>query len=91
MDIELVSTRIKAILVDENLTPIATGNYEWQSYLSNGMWTYNLYEAWVGIQKCYQEISKKIYEKYAVEIETIGAIVFSGMMHGYLVFDKNNG
>ena len=38
--IEFGSTRIKAILVGEDLTPIASGAYDWENSLENGIWTY---------------------------------------------------
>ena len=40
LGIELGSTRIKAVLIDENNNPIASGSYEWENRLENGIWTY---------------------------------------------------
>ena len=42
LGIELGSTRIKAVLIDENNNPIASGSYEWENRLENGIWTYSL-------------------------------------------------
>ena len=39
LGIELGSTRIKAVLIDENHTPIASGSHEWENRLENGFWT----------------------------------------------------
>ena len=58
LGLELGSTRIKAVLIDEEHKPIATGGYEWENQLVNGIWTYDLKEAWRGIQACYQELKK---------------------------------
>ena len=50
LGIELGSTRIKAVLIDENNNPIASGSYEWENRLENGIWTYSLEDVWTGIQ-----------------------------------------
>ena len=42
LGIEFGSTRIKAILVDENNTPIASGRHEWENRHGGGIWTYSL-------------------------------------------------
>ena len=39
MGLELGSTRIKAVLVDENHVPVASGSYDWENRLENGVWT----------------------------------------------------
>ena len=39
LGIEFGSTRIKAVLVDENNKPIASGSHEWENRLENGIWT----------------------------------------------------
>lgn len=88
LGIELGSTRIKAVLLDENHMPIASGGFTWENKLRNGLWTYDLKDAWVGLASCYEAMAKDVYEKYDIEIENIGAIGISGMMHGYLPFDK---
>ena len=43
--LELGSTRIKAVLIDEDHRPIAAGDYAWENKLENGVWTYDLEEA----------------------------------------------
>ena len=40
LGIELGSTRIKAVLIDENHQPVATGSYAWENDLVGGVWTY---------------------------------------------------
>lgn len=42
LGIELGSTRIKAVLIDEAGVPLASGSYEWENQLLNGIWTYSL-------------------------------------------------
>lgn len=39
LGIEFGSTRIKAVLVDENNKPIASGAHDWENRLENGIWT----------------------------------------------------
>lgn len=89
LGIELGSTRIKAVLIDENHIPIASGSYEWENQLVNGIWTYSMETVTSGIQHCYGELKKDVLAKFGTELTEIGAIGISGMMHGYLPFDKN--
>ena len=88
LGIEFGSTRIKAVLIDENSTPIASGNHEWENRLENGIWTYSLDDIWAGLQDCYQKLVADVREHYGVTIKTIGSIGFSAMMHGYMAFDQ---
>lgn len=88
LGLEFGSTRIKAVLVDESHTPIASGDHEWENRLENGYWTYSLDDIWKGLQDSYQKLAKDVLEKYDTELTTIGAIGFSAMMHGYMAFDK---
>jgi len=88
LGIEFGSTRIKAVLVDENNQPIATGSYEWENRYLNHIWTYDLEDIWKGLQASYQKMAEDVKDKYEVIIETIGTIGVSAMMHGYMVFDK---
>lgn len=88
LGIEFGSTRIKAVLIDENNMPIASGDHDWENRLENGMWTYTLEDIWTGLQDCYQKMTEDVKEKYGVAVEKLAAIGFSAMMHGYLAFDK---
>ena len=88
LGIELGSTRIKAVLVDEKNTPIASGSHDWENRLENGIWTYALTDVWTGLQDCYQKMTEDVKTRYGVALEKLGAIGFSAMMHGYLAFDK---
>ena len=88
LGIEFGSTRIKAVLVDENNMPIASGDHDWENRLETGVWTYTLEDIWTGLQDCYQKMTEDVKEKYGVAVEKLAAIGFSAMMHGYLAFDK---
>ena len=88
LGIELGSTRIKAVLIGDDYTPMASGSHEWENQLVDNIWTYSLEAIWGGIQDCYQDLAKDVKAKYDEELTTIGAIGFSVMMHGYMVFDK---
>ncbi len=88
LGIELGSTRIKAVLIDENYQPIASGSYEWENRFVNNIWTYSLEDVWRGLQSSYRNLCENIKEQYDTELQTVGAIGVSAMMHGYLVFDE---
>ena len=90
LGIELGSTRIKAVLINENHEPIASGSYEWENRLENGIWTYSLEDAWNGLQACYADLRSDVQKKYGVGLKKIGAIGISAMMHGYLAFDAQD-
>ncbi len=88
LGIELGSTRIKAVLIDEKNIPIASGDFEWENQLKDGIWTYPMELVHEGIQTCFANLRADVKEKYGAELSTVGAIGISGMMHGYLPFDK---
>lgn len=90
LGIELGSTRIKGVLIDEKGTPLAAGSYEWENQYVDGIWTYSMEDVWKGMQGCYQDLLKDVKEQYGVTIQKIGSIGFSAMMHGYLAFDKED-
>ena len=89
LGIEFGSTRIKAILIDDNHTPIAAGSYAWENRYENGVWTYPLDEVWTGLQACYDDLRNQVQSTFDTPLQTIGAIGVSGMMHGYLPFDES--
>ena len=89
LGIEFGSTRIKGVLIDENHTPIASGDHEWQNRLEDGIWTYTLDDIWGGLTDCYQKLRADVKAKFDAEITSLAAIGFSGMMHGYMPFDKD--
>ena len=89
LGLEFGSTRIKAVLIDEEHHPIASGDHEWENRLDNGIWTYTLDDIWTGLCDSYEKMAKDVKEKYDVVLTDIGAIGFSAMMHGYMAFDKD--
>ena len=90
LGIEFGSTRIKAILIDEKNQVIASGDHEWENQLENKIWTYSLDAIWTGLQDCYASLLKDVKEKYDTTITSLAAIGFSGMMHGYMPFNKDD-
>ncbi len=90
LGLELGSTRIKACLIDDTYSPIASGSYEWSNRLIDGYWTYSLEEIHTGLRECYSSLRKDVAERYGVPLKRIGAVGISGMMHGYLAFDKDD-
>ena len=90
LGIELGSTRIKACLIDDTYTPIASGGYEWENKLENGYWTYSLDDIHKGIKGCFADLAKNVKEEYGVTLTTVASMGISGMMHGYLPFDADD-
>ncbi len=88
LGIELGSTRIKAVLVDENHEPIASGSHEWENQYVDGVWTYSIPDIWKGVQDSYRKMAEDVKEQYGEVLTNIGAICFSAMMHGYMAFNK---
>ena len=89
LGIELGSTTIKAVLNNQHNQPIEEGTYSWVSHYENGIWTYSLEESILGLQKAYACLKAKVKNKYNVNLSGFKAIGISGMMHGYLIFEKN--
>ena len=88
--IEFGSTRIKAVMIGEDYSPIASGTHDWQNRLENGVWTYKDEDIKLGLQDAYKSLAEKVKAQYGVEIKTVSAIGISAMMHGYLAFDGND-
>ena len=90
LGIEFGSTRIKAVLIDENNAPIASGSHEWENQLVDNIWTYSLDAIWAGLQDAYAQMAADVKKQYDVEVEKLAGLGFSAMMHGYMVFDEND-
>ena len=90
LGIEFGSTRIKAVLTDDEFRCIASGAYDWENKFENGYWTYSLDEIHKGLRGCYADLVKNVVDKYGTDLCCIGAMGISGMMHGYLAFDEND-
>jgi len=87
LGIELGSTRIKAVLIDQENRPIAQGSHTWENQLVDGLWTYSMDAIWHGLQDCYANLRSNVQQAYGIEIESLGAIGVSAMMHGYMAFN----
>ncbi|HPF88222.1 MAG TPA: FGGY-family carbohydrate kinase [Candidatus Limiplasma sp.] len=83
LGIELGSTRIKAVLINQQHQVVAQGGFTWENRFENGIWTYPLEEAWTGLRAAVAELLASVQSP--VSIEGLG---ISAMMHGYLPFDK---
>ncbi len=81
LGIELGSTRIKSVIIGEDFIPMASGDFVWQSKFENGIWTYDLEDAWRGIKTSLSKLGG-----LSADVDIAG---ISAMMHGYLAFDKD--
>ncbi|MDR2965125.1 MAG: ATPase, partial [Treponema sp.] len=90
LGIELGSTRIKAVLIDENFTTIAAGSHDWENRLEDGIWTYHLDNVWAGLQDCFAKLAGDVKARYDIPLTTVGSMGISAMMHGYMAFNKNS-
>lgn len=88
MGIEFGSTRIKAVLVDDNFKVIAQGAHDWENKLVDGVWSYSLEDVESGVRDAYAKCAADVEAKYGVKLERLAALGISGMMHGYLPFDE---
>ena len=88
LGIEFGSTRIKAVLIGSDHTPLASGSHDWENRYENGYWTYSLDDIWEGLRDCYRNMTLDVKAQYGVPVKRLGAIGFSAMMHGYMAFDK---
>lgn len=86
--IELGSTRIKTVLINDACEVIASGSHDWENSYVDGIWTYTLEEARLGLQDSYRQMADAVRQRYGAAIRTARALGISGMMHGYMVFDK---
>ncbi|MDR0502979.1 MAG: FGGY-family carbohydrate kinase [Treponema sp.] len=99
LGIELGSTRIKAVLIGDDYSPVAAGSHNWENRLEEmpagsagqlKIWTYRQEDIWDGLVKCFRSLSLDVKNRYGIDLVSVGSIGISAMMHGYLVFDKNN-
>lgn len=90
LGIELGSTRIKAVLIDENHAPAASGSYDWENKLENGYWTYSLDDIHNGVRSCFTSLAEDVKNKHGIMLTHVGAMGISAMMHGYMAFDEND-
>jgi sugar (pentulose or hexulose) kinase len=90
LGIEFGSTRIKAVLINTRNEPVAQGAFDWENSLVDGIWTYSLEDVRRGLSTAYAAMKKDVRTRYGVKLTKLRAMGVSAMMHGYLVFDRNN-
>ncbi len=90
LGIELGSTRIKAVLISREYEVIANGSFSWENRLENNLWTYHLEDAVKGLQESCRNLRENVLVAYGVELDTVGAIGISGMMHGIIALDEKD-
>ncbi|MGE4277406.1 MAG: xylulokinase [Lawsonibacter sp.] len=88
LGIELGSTRIKGVLIGPDYVPIAAGAHDWENQYVDKIWTYSLEQVWSGLQDCYRKLAQEVETRYGLPLKRVGAMGVSGMMHGYLPFDR---
>lgn len=89
LGMELGSTRIKAVLVDEYQKPIASGSHDWENRYVDNIWTYTLEDIWEGAQDSFAKLAEDVKARYGVTLTTVGSIGISAMMHGYMAFGRD--
>ncbi len=89
LGIELGSTRIKAVLIGEDFSPVAEGFHEWENRLSDGIWTYSLDDIHEGIRGCYRSLSENVKRRYGITLKRVRSMGVSAMMHGYMPFNES--
>lgn len=89
LGIEFGSTRIKAVLIDDNFNPIAGGAHDWENQLVDGIFSYSQDMIISGLQDCYADLLADINKKYGVKLTKIKSLGISAMMHGYLAFSAD--
>ena len=87
--IELGSTRIKTVLIGEDHRVLASGSHDWENSCVDNVWTYSLQDVWTGLQDSYRDMAGNVRTQYGTDLETVRSIGISGMMHGYLAFNKD--
>lgn len=90
LGLELGSTRIKAVLLDDKFKIVAQGDYAWENKLVNGYWTYSLEEVSLGVKTCFKHLLNNYQKTYHRPLNKIDVMGVSAMMHGYLAFDKHD-
>ncbi|MCR5207244.1 MAG: ATPase [Eubacterium sp.] len=90
LGIEFGSTRIKAVLINSGCEVLASGGYNWENRLEDGVWTYHADEIITGLKSAYAELNENVKAASGGYIKTLSGICFSAMMHGYLAFDKDD-
>ena len=69
LGIEFGSTRVKAVLIDENCEVLGSGSYEWENQLIDGYWTYSIDEIHTALKTCYSNLKADIKDKYNASLK----------------------
>ncbi len=88
LGVELGSTRIKAVLIGPDHEVLATGGHSWENQLVDKRWTYAEDDVWSGLQSAYAALAADVRERHGVELERVGGLGVSAMMHGYVALDE---
>ena len=67
LGIELGSTRIKGVLIDDGGNVLSVGNHDWENQLVDGIWTYDLEDMWEGVQDVYFQIKTDVENRYKIK------------------------
>lgn len=70
LGIEFGSTRIKAVLINEQNEPVASGSHDWENRLDNDIWTYTQEDIWTGLRESYQTMAYDVEERYGGSDQT---------------------
>ncbi len=90
LGIELGSTRIKAVLINQSHQVLATGNFDWENQQVDGIWTYPIQQVWEGLAGAYKDLKNQVRSRFGVTLTRFKAMGISAMMHGYLAFDEKD-
>ena len=88
--IELGSTRIKTVAIDDNNRVLASGSFVWENKLIDGIWTYGMDEVKAGLKASYNALKRDYKEKTGNSLNSPSAIGISAMMHGYIALDEDD-
>jgi len=89
LGLEFGSTRIKAVIIDDEAKVLASGAYGWENQFVNGLFTYPEQQIIEGMQEAFRELAADYEKKQGEKLTRVTAMGFSGMMHGYIGLDKN--
>ena len=89
MGIEFGSTRIKAVLIDQENKPIAQGSHTWETTLVDGLSTCGVLEDEIvaGVRDSMLIFAQTGKSQYGIEMRKLAAMSYRAMMHGYMAFN----
>ena len=87
LGIEFGSTRIKAVLIDEEHNPIASGSHTWENRYENGLWTYSLDDIWTGLQDSYRDMAENVSGSGSRCKKAVWSGTYTDRLYGYQCHD----